>query len=67
MHVDICTYDILVLLAQLFAIKLSASRPQEIDRNNCLGKHIHFLALFALVSFHCQNYYLAGNLHLGQL
>ena len=24
--------------------------PQEIDCSNCLGKHIHFLALFALVS-----------------
>ena len=55
LDVDICTYDTLVLLAQPFAIRLSTSRPQEIDRDNCLGKHIHFLALFALVSFHCQN------------
>ena len=26
----------------------SASSPQEIDYNNCVGNHIHFLALFAL-------------------
>ena len=55
LDVDICTYNILVLLAQPFAIKLSTSHPLEIDRNNCLSKHIHFLVLFALVSFHCQN------------
>ena len=55
LDVGLCAYDILVLLAQPFAIKLSTSHPQEIDSNNCLGKHIHFLAHFALVSFHCQN------------
>ena len=52
LDVDICIY---VLLAQPFAIKLSTSRPQEIGRNNCLSQQIHFLALFVLVFFHCQN------------
>ena len=48
-----CAYHDLVLLAQSFAIELSTFHPQEIDSNNCLGEHIYFLALFALVYFHC--------------
>ena len=50
-----CAYQVLVLvlLAQLFTIELSTSH-QEIDCNNCFGKHIHSLALCALVSLHCQ-------------
>ena len=55
LDVDICAYNVQVLPAQPFAIELSTSHPQEIDRNNCLGKHIHFLALFALLFLHCQN------------
>ena len=55
LDVDMCAYHVLVLLAQPSAIELTTSHPQEIDCNNCLGKHIHFLALFALVSLHCQN------------
>ena len=51
LDVGLCAYDILVLLAQPFAIELSASHPQEIDYNNCLRKYIPFLALFALISF----------------
>ena len=43
-----CECHILVLLAQTFAIELSTSHPQIIDYNNCVGNHIHFLALFAL-------------------
>ena len=50
--VDLCAYGVLVLLAQLFAIELSAYHPQEIDS---LSKHIHFLALFTLVSLDLQN------------
>ena len=55
LNVDMCVYDVLVLLAQSFAIELSTFNPQEIDCNNCLSKHIHFQALFALVSLRCQN------------
>ena len=36
LDVDICAYDLLVLLAQPFAIELSTSLPQEIDRNNII-------------------------------
>ena len=55
LDVDVCAYHVLVLLAQSFAIELSTFTPQEIDYNNCLSKHTHFLALFTLVSLHCQN------------
>ena len=55
LDVDMCAYHVLVLLAQPFAVQLSTFTPQEIDCNNCLSKHIHFQALFALVSLHCQN------------
>ena len=34
LDVDICAYDLLVLLAQPFAIELSTSHPQEINHNN---------------------------------
>ena len=46
--VEMCACHILVLLAQTFAVELSTSHPQIIDYNNCVGNHIHFLALFAL-------------------
>ena len=55
LDVDMCAYDVLVLLAQPFAIELSTFNPQEVDYNDCLSKHIHFLALFALESLHWQN------------
>ena len=51
LNADMCAYHVLVFLAQPFAIELSVSHPQEIDYNNCVGNHIHFLALFALVPF----------------
>ena len=50
LDVGMCAYHILVLPAQPFSIELSTSLPQEIDCNYCLGNHIHFLALFVLVS-----------------
>ena len=68
LDMDMCAYQVLVLvlLAQPFTIELSTSH-QEIDCNNCFGKHIHFLALCALVSLHCQRLasYL-GSLPLGE-
>ena len=51
LDVDICAYNLLVLLAQPFAMELSTSHPQE-SCHYCLGKHIHFLALFALLFLH---------------
>ena len=54
LDVGMCAYHVLVLLAQPFAIEMSTFNPQEIDCNNCLSKHIHFQALFVLVSLHCQ-------------
>ena len=48
LDVEICACHILVLLAQTFAIELSTSHSQIIDYNNCVGNHIHSLALFAL-------------------
>ena len=50
LDVDMCAYNLLVVLAQPSAIELSTFNPQEIDYNNCLGKHIHFQALSAPVS-----------------
>ena len=49
LDVGLCAYNVLVFPAQPSAIELSTSHPQEIDCNSCLGKHIHFLALFVLV------------------
>ena len=44
LDLDMCAYDVLVLLAQSFAIEVSTYH-QEVDCNNCLGKHIYFLDL----------------------
>ena len=35
LNVGMCAYDVLVLLAEPFAIKLNTSHPQEINCNNC--------------------------------
>ena len=55
LDMDMCAHHVLalVLLAQLFTVELSTSH-QKIDCNNCFGKHVHFLALCALVSLHSQ-------------
>ena len=45
LNAGMCAYHILVFLAQPFAIELSASQPQEIDYNNCVGNHIHLLLI----------------------